>query len=94
MAFYEPLVRVGADGTILGVSRPSSEFIRGQLDFSQTTSVPSTIADEPSGTFITVGGNVTGAIDFTGDTDLYRVQLGCWPDLRFLGEGYRFDAAE
>ena len=70
-----PFVRTGADGNLYAPT-PKRSIQSDPSDlFSPEVSVPSTIADEPNGTVIVVGGSVSGAVDFAGDQDRYNVSL-------------------
>uniref|UniRef100_UPI0025488519 pre-peptidase C-terminal domain-containing protein n=1 Tax=Sphingosinicella terrae TaxID=2172047 RepID=UPI0025488519 len=53
------------------------EPIAGDYTLSDLWNVaaPPTLADEPNGTGIVVGGSASGAIDFSGDVDIYSVTL-------------------
>lgn len=77
-----PLVRVSADGSILPDNEGKfSAALSGYLDTirngspTDPISVPSEVADEPNFGGVPVGGSVSGAVDFTGDTDFYTVSL-------------------
>ena len=77
-----PFIRVDAEGRILGdfEGKFSSEFanylntIRNGT-INSAASAPSTIADEPGGQNVAVGGSISGVIDVNGDFDYYSVNL-------------------
>ena len=50
-------------------------YANGAVSDVVNVSVPGTIADEPTGTVIAVGGSFNGAIDAPGDVDRYSVTL-------------------
>lgn len=74
-----PIIRFDAQGRFLSNSliEKSGQEIYNPHTISDVLNlaVPSSIADEPNGTVISVGGSLSGLIDTTGDVDRYTVNL-------------------
>ena len=70
-----PFIRHDADGNFYAPS--GKRVIQSDIDTLPDTAlaVPSELADEPNFGAVTVGGSVSGAVDFAGDLDIYSVNL-------------------
>lgn len=91
-----PFIRVNAEGRILAdsngkfsveVANYLNNIRSGSVAISSAIAAPSEIADEPNFGGVPVGGSVSGAVDFTGDTDFYTVNLAAGQTYLFSLQG-------